>query len=165
LRIFILEGNGALNDISSGTATAPVVEVRDERNVPVPAAEVLFRLPSEGAGAFFAGRRLSWSAVTDFNGQAAAPSLTPNYQTGSFAIQVTATHGGSSTRAMITQRNLKRHPPVSPRGGKHSVWWKVLATAAVGGAVVAGVSWATHGSDEKPTAVLQPGSISFSGPR
>lgn len=166
LKIYILEGSGAVNSIGSGSATAPVIEVRDERNLPAPGVEVLFQLPPSGPGGFFAGRRLTWTALTDANGQAAAPSLIPNQRAGHFGIHVTANAGGSSARAMIAQTNSRgRTPAVARHGGGHGLWWKVLAGAAVCGAVAGGVVWATRGEEGKAAVVLQAGSVTFGGPR
>ena len=41
LKIVVIEGEGALNNIRSRTATQPVVEVRDENDRPVEGAEVV----------------------------------------------------------------------------------------------------------------------------
>ena len=54
LKIVVLEGEGAFNDIKRKRARNPVVEVRDEANHPVAGAEVVFTLPETGAGGTFA---------------------------------------------------------------------------------------------------------------
>ena len=56
-KIVALQGEGAINNIKAGIATEPVVEVRDDRDLPVAGVEVTFQLPTSGAGGFFpAGR-------------------------------------------------------------------------------------------------------------
>ncbi len=164
-RIFVLEGNGAVNSISSGSGTAPVVEVRDERNLPVQDVEVVFQLPADGPGGSFSGRRLTWSGRTDSNGQAAPSGFVPNRRTGRFYIQVSAGQGAGLARAMITQTNSsQRVASISSRSRKHSAVWKILAGVAIGGGI-GGAVWATRGKAGKPTVVLQPGTVSLGGPR
>lgn len=164
LNVFVLVGNRSVNSIHSRSATAPVVEVRDERNLPLQGAEVVFHLPAVGPSGFFTGQQLTWTGRTDANGQVVAAGFSPNHQPGRFAIRVTANYGGRLARAMIAQSNSIR--PVGPdqRVAKRSGWWKVAAVTGVGGAV-GGVVWATRRGVDRPTVVLQPGTVSFGGPR
>src|SRR5579872_7223133 len=55
LKILVLEGNGAVNNVEQGLATAPVIEVRDRDDRPVEAATVVFRVLPSGPGGFFPG--------------------------------------------------------------------------------------------------------------
>ncbi|MBL8237975.1 MAG: hypothetical protein JNM66_11180, partial [Bryobacterales bacterium] len=50
LRVLVLEGANAINSIPNRSATFPVVEVRDENDLPVEGAEVVFELPATGPG-------------------------------------------------------------------------------------------------------------------
>jgi hypothetical protein len=168
LNIFVLMGDRAVNSINTQSTTPPVVEVRDERNLPVQGAAVIFQLPGYGPGGFFAGQQLTWTGTTDANGQVVSANFTPNRETGSFTIRVTANYGGKVANATLTQRNSLKPVPEGPtstsRGGKNTRLWKIAAVAAAGGAA-GGIIWATHRSGDKPTVVLQPGNVSFGGPR
>ena len=55
LRVYVLEGKAAVNFIPSRKGTTPVVEVRDENELPVENASVEFRLPENGSGGEFEG--------------------------------------------------------------------------------------------------------------
>ena len=165
LNIFVLVGNRAVNSIHSRSATAPLVEVRDERNLPIQGADVVFQLPAVGPSGVFTGKQLTWTGRTDANGQVVAAGFSPNHEPGRFGIRVTASYGGRLVRAIIAQSNsLKPVPPVGQRVTKRSGWWKVAAVTGAGGAV-GGIVWATRRGVEIPTVVLQPGNISFGGPR
>lgn len=165
LHIFVLLGNRAVNSIHSRSATAPVVEVRDERNLPVQGAEVAFQLPAAGPSGFFSGQKLSWTGRTDANGQVVTAGFSPNHAPGRFGIRVTASYGGRLAHAIIAQTNLiKPASSESQRVAKRSGWWKVAAVAAAGGAA-GGIVWATRRGLDRPTVVLQPGTVSFGGPR
>lgn len=165
LKIFVLLGDQAVNSVSARSATAPVIEVRDDQNLPVQGAEVVFQLPAAGPGGFFAGQKQTWSGLTDANGQAVAAGFTPNLQAGRFSIGVTARHGGRLARAIIAQSNSLKPVVREGRGaGGRSGWWKVAAVAGVGGAV-GGLLWANRRGPDRPTVVLQPGIIFIGGPR
>lgn len=166
LNIYVLVGERAVNNITTQSATAPIVEVRDARNLPVAGAEVKFQLPGAGPGGFFPGQQLTWMGTTDANGQVVAASFTPNRETGQFTIAVTAIQDGRQGIASIRQRNSLNPADVSTgsRWGKHSRFWKIAAVAAAGG-VVGGIVWATQRGNSTPTIILQPGSVSLGGPR
>src|SRR5690348_151155 len=53
LRIVVVEGDGAINNVRTRTTHAPVVEVRNEQNDVVQGASVTFQAPSDGASADF----------------------------------------------------------------------------------------------------------------
>ena len=53
LKIFVLEGQGAIHSIRDQGAAMPVVEVRDDNGLPVEGAEVKFDLPPAGPGGSF----------------------------------------------------------------------------------------------------------------
>ncbi|MEZ5402644.1 MAG: hypothetical protein R2729_23415 [Bryobacteraceae bacterium] len=164
LKIFVLQGAGAMNSVQSRTATQPVVEVRDELNRPVRGAEVLFSLPESGPGGYFNGQKLGWTGRTDGNGQVAALPFLPNDQAGRFNIQVSALYGNRSGSVLVPQINSLRPvtPGVTERKGV-SGWWK--AVAIIGGAAAAGaVVWGVRRGN-RPDVVLQPGPIAVGGPR
>jgi hypothetical protein len=161
LNIFVLVGDRAVNSIASGSATSVIVEVRDERNLPVEGAEVVFQLPSVGPSGFFPDERSTWTGRTDFNGQVIAPKYTPNRQKGRFAIQITASRAGVAAHAVVAQTNsFQSVVEATPR---HSGWWKALIVAGACGAAAGGIVWATRGGGNSVT--LNPGSVSIGAPR
>src|SRR6185503_21069676 len=76
LKIVVIEGEGAKNNIRQRLAAQPVVEVRDEADKPVPGAEVVFQLPAAGAGGVFNGWMRTQTVKTNAQGQAAATGFT-----------------------------------------------------------------------------------------
>ena len=75
LRVVILEGNEAINDLGAGTAVEPVVRIEDESGQPLAGAMVVFTLPETGAGGVFADGSKSLIVHTDLKGLAAARGL------------------------------------------------------------------------------------------
>ena len=166
LKIVVIEGENAVNNIKSKTATQPVVEVRDQNDKPVPGAEVVFRLPASGPGGVFTGW-LNYQVVrTDDTGRAGASGLTPNDQEGRFNIKVTATQGKSTGSAVIAQTNTAT--AVAKSAGSHTKLYVILG--AVGVAVLAGGLAAAHsgGSSSAPAATIpigiSAGPIGVGGP-
>ncbi len=104
LKIVIIEGEGGVNNIKKGTATMPVVEVRDRNDKPVAGAVVVFMLPGSGPSGTFANGSKLFTAVTDSNGRVAA-TLRPNNVPGQFKIDVSASHQGKTAKATINQTN------------------------------------------------------------
>ena len=74
LRIVVLEGEDAVNIIQQRTAVAPLVEVRDRNNLPVPGVAVTFTVGGQSAS--FGGLS-TLTVTTNAAGQAAAVGLTP----------------------------------------------------------------------------------------
>lgn len=174
LKVFVLEGQGAVNFIPDQRAHTPVVEVRDENDLPVEGASVVFELPESGPGGQFPGGGRSTTVKTVLGGQAAAP-FTVNNQAGPFQIRVTATIGDKIGRAVISQTNSLT-PPL-PAQKKKSRWlttkklvlFSSVAAAAVLVAVLAtrdsGGSKSTTAPAPPPTIIISPGSPTFGGPR
>ncbi|MGB9604559.1 MAG: hypothetical protein ACPL88_01615, partial [Bryobacteraceae bacterium] len=101
LKVVVIEGEGAVNNIRTRSAVAPVVEVRDENDKPVVGAEVVFQLPPAGPGGVFHGWMRTQTVRTNEQGRAAASGYTPNDQPGRFNIKVTATLGNKTGSAVI----------------------------------------------------------------
>ncbi len=106
LRIVILEGEGAVNNIRQRTARDPVVQVVDENDRPVGGAVVTFTMPLRGAGGTFANGARSVTMLTNPQGVATATGVAPNAVSGEFAIQVNASYQGQTASASITQANI-----------------------------------------------------------
>ena len=106
LRIEVLRGDGANNNPGAGTATSPVVRVRNAAGRPVAGALVVFSPPQAGASVAFAGFPGDATALTDESGIAVAPRTHPAGANGPLEIRVTAIHAGRSATAAIRQINL-----------------------------------------------------------
>ena len=168
LRIYILQGEQAVNNVRTGAATAPVVEVRDANDFPVAGAEVTFRTPETGASAVFEGGRHEYTNRTDAKGQVSAPRMTPNGVEGVFSIQVTAKLEDRTGVAVIRQRNSRDEYAAggAPGIAKKSFWgrnkWWLMGVMAGTGAGL-GYFFATR--DTSSGAVLRPGTVVIGGPR
>lgn len=168
LRIYVLQGEGAVNNIRAGLATPPVVEVRDANDFPVAGAQVTFRTPETGPSATFEGDRHEYTNNTDSKGQASAGPMKPNRLEGSFSIQVIAKAGDRSATAVIRQRNSDREYSMggAPTTRRRSFWsrHKWLLTGMIAGSG-AGLGYYFATRDTSSKAVLQPGSVVIGGPR
>lgn len=171
-KIVALQGEGAINNIQSGTASEPVVEVRDERDVPIPNVDVTFQLPASGAGGFFPGRALTLRTKTNENGQAAGMGLIPNSISGRFQIHVTATSGSSTASLIINERNVANAAEAAQAAKVHprSHTWTIIAIAG-GAAATVGILFATHtiniggGSSTPPNSLtVSAGPITIGSP-
>jgi hypothetical protein len=161
--IRIVEGQGAINNVRSHTARAPVIEVRDQQNRPVPGASVTFQTPFTGPGAAFGSERVLVTQ-TDSEGRAIGRGLVPNSVPGPFEIHVTASFDSKVASSTIRQINAS---PSESRHSKKLVW---IALAA--GATAGGVMAATHGHGsaagvpaQVPSISLVAGSSSFGPPQ
>jgi len=143
LKIVVIKGEDAVNIIQQKTAVAPVVEVRDRNNLPVPGATVTFSLTQ---GASFGGAP-SLTVVTNAAGQAAATGFTPT-AAGAIQIQASAAFQGQTAVATITQSNVMTAasasgtatPGAAVSGGGAGISGAmvgVIAAVAGGGAVAA----------------------------
>ena len=103
LRIVIVEGEDAVNIVQQKTALAPVVEVRDRNNLPVPGAVVTFSIQGGNAATF--GGASTLTVATNAAGQAAVTGLTPT-AAGAVQIQVSAAFQGQIATATIAQTNV-----------------------------------------------------------
>ena len=155
LKIIVLEGDGAINDVDTRTAMSPVVEVRDENNRPVEGAQVVFRLPASGPGGVFTGGKPSFTTKTNLQGQAQAAPIILSSQKGRFNIQVSAAIGNRIGEAVISQSTLSNVPSERVRVRRFG-WWK---WAAIGGgaAAVTAVVLLTRGGDDAPSITITPG--------
>lgn len=167
LKILVLQGERAINNTQTRAVTPPVVEVRNASDQPVAGAEVIFQLPQAGPGGYFADQQLNMTAITNSEGQAAAP-FTVNGETGRFKITVHAKHQGSIGQTEIRQTNsdttFDPDPVLEP---KRNNLWKILAVGA--GAAVGGIVLATRGGGSGviggPPIALNPGPVVIGGPR
>jgi hypothetical protein len=159
IKILVLEGQDAINSVRSATAIQPVVEVRDENDLPIEGATVTFQLPKTGPGGFFPGQKLTLEAKTDFRGQVGATGFVPNNKQGAFQIHVTATDGGRTGEAVISQTNS---PATLSMGTKpKKPFWRNKYVLIGAGAVLVTtlVIVLTRGSSKNPTVTITPGPV------
>ena len=105
LTILAIEGEGGINNIKKGTATKPVVEIRDRNNLPVAGTAVKFILPQYGAGATFLNGSKFVTLLTDSRGRAAITAMKANKAARVFRIAVNASYNGHTAVAAISQTN------------------------------------------------------------
>ena len=149
LKIVVIEGEGAVNIIQQKTAVAPVIEVRDQNNLPVPGAVVTFTI-SGGKQAAFAGGSQTLTVTTNAAGRAAASAVSP-INSGAVQIQVQATFQGQTAAATIAQTNV-----VAAGGGLSG-----LAVAGIVGGVGAagGAILLSKNMDEDDAVVVDPSPV------
>ena len=127
LKIVVIEGEGAVNIIQQRTAVTPVVEVRDDNDLPV--AGVLIRFRTNGKSALFTGGDSQLTLTTNAAGRAAAPGLQP-LQSGTYQIEVSAEYQGQTATRTITQNNFATVADAAKAG-------RTVSTASAAGAVAA----------------------------
>ena len=167
LRVIVVEGEGAINNIRQKTAKAPVVRVEDDDARPMRGATVTFTVPDIGAGGFFASGGSTYIATTDERGMATATGLRPNNVAGRFQIRVRASLAGETASAVINQINAA---PAEARGGMGKKLLIVgLAAGGAVGAIFALRGGSSGGPSQPPPAgggtVLIPGNPVFGPPR
>ncbi|MBI1897174.1 MAG: hypothetical protein HYZ57_04680 [Acidobacteria bacterium] len=173
IEVVVVEGDGAINNVSRGTGFEPVVEVRNLSGRPVVGASVTFVLPAYGPSGIFPDGSKTLVSRTDENGRAVARGLRPNRVTGQFQIRVMASHEGLSASTNITQTNAA---PAEARRGSGRKW--AILLGVIGGAAAAGAVAATGGSggsstaarppslpSDPPAGSITPGTPSFGAPR
>ncbi|PYT23935.1 MAG: hypothetical protein DMG57_30365 [Acidobacteria bacterium] len=157
LKIVVLEGQGAINNVRERRAKEPVVQVEDDGNVPVPEATVTFQLPDNGpSGIFGTGERML-TIVTDAKGQAVGRGLKPNQVVGRFGIRITVSYRGETASTTIFQTNAAPAGAAASSGGgsKKFLWIALVGGAAAGGLVAA----RGHGSSSQSVTVVPPGTV------
>lgn len=168
LKIFVLEGQHAVNSLPDRVIVQPVVEVRDSNDQPVEGADVTFELPAAGPGGLFVNQQKVFKTKTNFRGQAGA-RLQPDTQTGKYEIRVTATAGNQTASAFISQTNSTQPVEIIEARKHRSVWakwkWYIIAGAAAG--VAAGVVLGTRNGESiaPPPISVGTGPITIGAPR
>ncbi len=172
LKITAIEGEGAINNIRTKSATQLVVEVHDEAGKPVAGAEVVFQLPAAGPGGVFNGWMRTQTARTNPEGRAGSNGLTPNNEEGRFNIKVTASMGSKSGSLVIGQSNAQGGGAGGAKAKSGSgTWWKVLivaGAAGLAGGIIYGVTRETTpaaAATATTPITITPGSITVGGPR
>lgn len=151
LRVVVLEGDGAINNVRTHRAHDLVVQVRDGDDMPVAGGTVIFQAPITGAGITFSNGQKTFIMPTDSSGKAVARGLRPNSTAGSYEIRVSAAFKLETASATITQINA------SPSEGRSSK--KLLLVGLAAGAVAGGVFAASHGGTSSSPSTSTTGSI------
>ena len=169
IKIVVVEGEGALNNIRTRAAAPLVVEVRDARDKPVAKAEVVFQLPPAGPGGMFFGWLRNQSVRTGVDGRAETTGFTPNDEQGRFNIKVTATSGTETASVIISQSNTANGGSGNgkqAKSGKSNLWKVLIVVGAAG--LAGGIVAATRGSSSAtpPMPVtISAGPVTIGGPR
>jgi hypothetical protein len=171
ITIKVLEGNGAINNISRRTAYAPLVQVVDRDNHPLAQIPVTFIVPAIGPGARFSDGGTTLTVTTDQEGKAVARGLTPNSTPGAFEIRVTAVYQGRMARAIVNQTNAA---PVKAESGntRRLLIIGLIAGAAAGGLLATQSGGGGSSAPARPPAadppvvgVISPGQPGFGPPQ
>lgn len=165
MKIIVLEGEGAINNVRLQRAKEPVVQVVDESNAPVKDASVTFLVPDSGASGVFGASGATYTVLTDEKGQATGRGLRPNRAPGQFQIRVIASYRGQTARAAITQTNAEPVGAASKGSSKKYLWFVLVGGAAAGGAFAAKGGSKSQGAPvPQPGAVIVPGTPVFQPP-
>ena len=141
LKIVILQGANAVNDLREKTAVAPIVEVRDRNDLPLAGAIVTFAIAG-GRNAAFANGAPTVTVTTSATGRAAATGVRT---TGSGVVQigVQAAFQGEMATATIQQTNVAQAAAASSSGsgaaGKTGGGLSRGKLAGLGGAAAGGI--------------------------
>lgn len=172
LKIVVVEGEGAQNNIRTRSAIAPVVEIKDAEDKPVSAAEVTFQLPAGGAGGSFNGWLKTQTVRTDDKGRAAVSGYAPNDEPGRFNIKVTANSGTKTGTVVIAQSNVSngtggaRTGVGAPSRNGWVKWVAILGGAGVAGGVAAAVRGGNNNTTTaKVPVTISAAPVSVGGPR
>jgi hypothetical protein len=157
IKIAVLEGQGAINNIQQHRAKEPVIQVSEDQR-PVQGASVTFILPDDGPSGFFGNGARMMTIQTDEKGQAVGRGLRPNQTGGRLQIRVTASFHGETASAVISQINAE--PAGATSGGGNGK--KFLILALIGGAAAGGIAAAMGGrssASQSPASSSPPGTI------
>jgi len=162
LKVIVLQGQHSVNDTNRHIGVQPVVEVRDDNDLPVEGASVVFRLPPSGPGGMFDGKSYSKTVRTNAQGQAGISGFVPNSQQGAFDIHVTALVGNRMGEAVIPEANAaNRFVMVAPKPKKKPLWRNKYFLIAAGAAVATAATLAlTKGSGNK-NVTITPGPVTI----
>jgi hypothetical protein len=170
IKIVVVEGEGALNNIRTRSGAPLVVQVRDAGDKPVAKAEVVFQLPPAGPGGMFFGWLRNQTVRTGVDGRAETTGFTPNEEQGRFNIKVTATSGTETASVIVSQSNTANGGSGNGKQAKSgkSNLWKVLVVVGAAG-LAGGIVAATRGSSSSATppmpVTISAGPVTIGGPR
>ena len=170
LKIVVLEGEGAVNNLELGTAGEPVVEVRDENDTPLAGAQVTFSLPERGPSGSFFGSGTNLRVTTDQQGRATGSRFQQNRTEGRFQIRVTAVYGERtgavdiSQSNVLTTENINRVVQANGKFGRGKLI-AILTAGAIVGIVLANRDGNGSSTTTVPGTTITPGTVSVGTPR
>src|SRR3982751_4866145 len=86
IKLVIIDGEGAVNNVGQRSTRDPSVRVEDENQKPVAGAAVVFTLPADGPSGQFANGEKTLIVTTDDRGVAVASNLKLNQIAGKLPI-------------------------------------------------------------------------------
>jgi len=157
LNIVVVEGEGAINNVSQRVAREPVIRVEDENHKPIAGAAVVFTLPTEGATGEFVNGSKTFTILTDDAGQAAAKGLRFNQFPGKVPMHVSVSYKGIAIRTIINMETVlpPGAKPPSAKSGGSGKWIVILAI--VGAAAGGGAYYALHKNSSTTTTTTPTG--------
>jgi hypothetical protein len=162
LKIAVLQGNKARNDVRTGVGVQPRVQVRDSEGLLVQDAKVTFTVLEPGPGGIFRNGKGVLEIRTDRKGEAAGEGFRPVRPCGKLNIKVAAQLAHLTAGGTIEQAN-------EGCGGFPKWVIAVIAAGGAGGAIVAtqgkGKTAASGTSTQAPPISIQPGAPVFGPPR
>jgi hypothetical protein len=169
IKVEMVAGQAATNNIRTRKTVEPVALVTDERSQPVSGVMVVFTLPETGPGGTFVDGSKRAIVYTNSEGKATARGLTPNSTPGKFQVMVNASFHGFTASTTAEQTN------VLPERDKSSSKLIAFLAIAGGAAVAAGVVAAGGGGDGssqslppssgRPATTITPGTPVFRAPQ
>lgn len=171
LKIVVVDGDGAINNIQTGAGHEPVVEVRDASDKPVAGAKVTFSLPASGPSGTFFGASRNVTVTTNERGRATGTGFRPNMYEGRFQIQVSATTGDQTAAATVTQSNALPGGGVNRAVNPHrkigtATLLLILAAAGIGGGIAASKAGGGNSTTTTNTGTtITPGTVTVGTPR
>jgi len=164
LKVVVIEGQDAINNVHQPLPRDPVVEVQDGSGAPVQGASVTFFLPGTGPGGVFGNGTNTLTVTTDRTGRAVARGIHLNQQTGRFEIRVIASYQGQTATAFIAQTSVAGIS-TSGGGGSKKIWIILaLGAAAAAGGAIAATHGGSGGSSSNAPIVITPGTPTVGGP-
>ena len=158
LRVVVVEGEGAINNLKDRVNREPIVQVEDENRKPIAGAAVVFTLPNQGPGGVFANGTRTLTVTTNAQGRATAVGIKRNDLSGQMQIRVTASFAGQTATAIITQTNVA---PAAVAGTGLGTTAKILLILGIAGGAAAGAVVATRGGSSSPTTPPAPPAITI----
>ena len=166
LRVDVLAGDGAKNATQIHVAVQPVLQILDNRNLPVAGAVVTLECPVAGPGVVFANGSRSISLVSEMEGRVVLHGATP-VGLGPFEIAITASYNNYVASATIHQTNFRtaadaaaaRLPPnniagrslVTQQHSSKGIWIGVGVAMAIG--VGLGIYFGTRGHNSSSSSI------------
>lgn len=170
LNIVVRDGEGAVHNLRRKAVSPVTVEVRDERNRPVPEAKVRFTMPEIGPGGRFVDGSRTLETFTDANGRAGFSSFVLNEHEGRFSVTVNAIAKGREAGTAITQ-SASRFLEPSARQDQPAIHRRSSKGLAVvlgigAAATIAGVLASRGGAGPgTPPVSIGVGGVQVGGPR